>query len=73
MPLPEYSIVSITPKGVRMNMTLVKIIQRIKEQSIQVRLLAVSCVVLGIAAVAGGDWALGIVSVVAGVLSLIWK
>lgn len=56
-----------------MNTTLTKIMRRIKEQSIQVRLLAVGCVVLGIAGVAGGDWTLGIVSVVAGVLALIWK
>jgi hypothetical protein len=71
--LAEYSIVSITLKGMRMNTTLTKIMRRIKEQSIQVRLLAVGCVVLGIAGVAGGDWTLGIVSVVAGVLALIWK
>ena len=73
MPLPEYSIVSITPKGMRMNSPLTKIMQQIKEQSIQVRLLAAGCVVLGIAGAAGGDWTLGIVSVVVGVLALIWK
>jgi 4-hydroxybenzoate polyprenyltransferase len=56
-----------------MNTTLTKIMQRIKEQSPQVRLLAVGCVVLGIAGAASGDWTLGIVSVVAGVLALIWK
>ena len=56
-----------------MNPTLVKIIHRIKEQSIQVRLLAAGCIVLGIASAAGGDWMLGIVSVVVGVLALIWK
>ena len=53
-----------------MNTTLMKMMQRLKEQSNQVRLLAAGCVVLGIIGAAGGDWTLGIVSVIAGVLAL---